>query len=88
MILFQKIIHQKINHLKPEELVAYAKQYDISITRKQAEKLLQLVKGKKIDVFNDQERIALLRQVAKITSKETAHKANELFWQFMNGNRK
>ncbi len=86
LILFEKIIQQKINSLKPEELVSYAKQYDISISINEAKQLLQLVQGKKINVFHEEERIALLKQIAKITSPETAKKANQLFLQFFNGN--
>lgn len=51
MILFEKIIQQKINSLKPEELVSYAKQYDISISINEAKQLLQLVQGKKSTCF-------------------------------------
>ncbi|MCY8096988.1 DUF2624 family protein, partial [Bacillus atrophaeus] len=38
--------------------------------------------GKNINIFDDQERLQLLKKVENITSKETANTVNELFKQF------
>ncbi|MCG8397884.1 MULTISPECIES: DUF2624 domain-containing protein [Bacillus] len=82
MILFQKIILQRLNQVTAEDLLKYSKQYGISLTRTQAAEVANLMNGKNINIFNDQERLQLLKQVENITSKETANTVNEIFKQF------
>ncbi|WP_243386303.1 DUF2624 domain-containing protein [Bacillus kexueae] len=83
MILFQKIVNQKINSLKYDELLNYAKQHQIPLTETQARQIVKLIRGKNINIFNDQERLQLLKQVANITSNETAQKVNKMFMEFI-----
>jgi len=84
MILFQKIVNQKINNLSYKELLHYAKQHNVSITEDQAKKIVRLVRGKNINIFEDKERLKLLKEISTITSQETAQKVNKLFLEFIN----
>ncbi|WP_243290580.1 DUF2624 domain-containing protein [Bacillus sp. FJAT-47783] len=83
MILFQKIVNQKINNLKYDELLNYAKQHQIALSETQAKQIVKLIRGKNINIFDDQERINLLKKIAKITSNETAQKVNKIFLDFI-----
>ncbi|MGG3033624.1 DUF2624 domain-containing protein [Bacillus stercoris] len=82
MILFQRIILQRLNQATADDLLKYSKQYGISLTRSQAVEVANLLNGKNVNIFNESERMRLLKQVETITSKETARTVNELFKQF------
>ncbi|NTU25073.1 DUF2624 domain-containing protein [Bacillus tequilensis] len=82
MILFQRIILQRLNQATADDLLKYSKQYGISLTRAQATEVAKLLYGKNVNIFNDSERMRLLKQVEAITSKQTAQTVNELFKQF------
>ncbi|MCY7783146.1 MULTISPECIES: DUF2624 domain-containing protein [unclassified Bacillus (in: firmicutes)] len=82
MILFQRIILQRLNQATADDLLKYSKQYGISLTRQQAVEVANLLYGKNVNIFNESERMRLLKQVEAITSKETAQTVNELFKQF------
>ncbi|KAF1679604.1 DUF2624 domain-containing protein [Bacillus mexicanus] len=82
MILFQKIILQRLNQATADDLLKYSKQYGIHLTRAQAIEVANLLYGKNVNIFNESERMRLLKQVETITSKETAQTVNELFKQF------
>ncbi|MEC1403763.1 DUF2624 domain-containing protein [Bacillus subtilis] len=82
MILFQRIILQRLNQATADDLQKYSKQYGISLTRSQAVEVANLLYGKNVNIFNESERMRLLKQVETITSKETAQTVNELFKQF------
>jgi 2,3-bisphosphoglycerate-independent phosphoglycerate mutase len=84
MNLYQQLIQQKIKTITPEELVSYSHDYGIPLTVEQAKKVLHIARTNKINVFDPQERKKWVKELAKITSPQTAKKANELFLKFIN----
>ncbi|MCY9218401.1 DUF2624 domain-containing protein [Bacillus haynesii] len=82
MILFQKIVLQRLNQVTADEVLKYAKQYGIHVTKTQALEVEKLVKGKNINIFNEEERNKLLKQVEAVTSKEAVQLLNQLFAQY------
>jgi Protein of unknown function (DUF2624) len=84
MNLYQQLIQQKIKMITPEELVSYSHDYGIPLTVEQAKKVLHIARTNKINVFDPQERKKWVKELAKITSPQTAKKANELFLKFIN----
>ncbi|PLR68159.1 MULTISPECIES: DUF2624 domain-containing protein [Bacillaceae] len=83
MILFQKIINQKLNSLDADGLLQLAKQNSLSIDRIQAQAIVKIIRGKNINIFDDAQRISLLKKVAAITSPATAQQVNQLLQQFI-----
>lgn len=83
MILFQKMINQKLNTLDADGLLQLAKQNSLSIDQIQAQAIVKIIRGKNINIFNDEERIRLLKRVAAITSPATAQQVNQLLQQFI-----
>ncbi|MCY7993400.1 DUF2624 domain-containing protein [Bacillus haynesii] len=83
MILFQKIVLQRLNQVTADEVLKYAKQYGIQVTKTQAFEVEKLVKGKNINIFNEEERNKLLKQVEAVTSKEAVQLLNQLFAQYV-----
>jgi hypothetical protein len=81
--IYQQIINQKIKKITPEELVSYSEDYGIKLTIEEAKKIIYIARNNKINVFNPQERIKWVKELAKITSPQTAKQANELFLKFI-----
>lgn len=82
MSIFQSIINHKINTISGEELLKYAKQFNISVNRQQANKIAEYLRGKNVNIFDDAQRTALIKQIAKIVGPETAKEVNKLFMSF------
>ena len=82
MAIFENIINHKISNITADELLKYAYQFQISITMGQAQKVAGYLRGKKVNIFNDSERTALIKEIARITSPETAREVNKLFVKF------
>ncbi len=83
MSLFKNIINKKMNSITVEELLSYSQQYQVAINRNQAKEIVKLIRGKNINLFDDNERHRLLKQVAQITSPEVARQLNTLFNQLI-----
>ncbi|OIK16577.1 tRNA methyltransferase [Bacillus sp. MUM 116] len=81
MRIFENIINHKINTITAEELLKYANQFNISVNRIQAKKISQYLRGKNINIFDDRERSALIKEIAKAAGPDTAREVNKLFMQ-------
>lgn len=82
MKLFENVVNHKINNVTYEEIIKYSKQFNVTISTDHAKKVEKLIRGKGINIFNDQERVRLIKDIAKITGPETAKQLNQLFQQF------
>ncbi|MEI5905820.1 DUF2624 domain-containing protein [Bacillus spongiae] len=82
MKLIQHVINQKMNRISGEELLKYAKQYSVKLSIKEANQIAQYLRGKNYDVFDDQQRSHIIKQLAKISGPKTAREVNRLFLQF------
>lgn len=80
--IFENIINHKINTITTDELLKYAKQFNISVNRNQAQKIAEYLRGKQVNIFDSNERAILIKEIAKVTSAETAREVNKLFMQF------
>ena len=82
MKLIQNMINFKVNSITGDELYKYAKQFNVSLSKGDAEKIATYLRGKRVDLFNDQSRAQVIKEIAKITSPETAKQINQIFIQF------
>lgn len=82
MSLFENIINHKISTITAEELLKYAKQFQISITQSEAAQIASYLRGTSVNIFNDVERGKLVKEIAKIAGVDTAREVNRLFLQF------
>lgn len=81
MTIFQSIINHKINTITAEELLKYADQFKISVTRQQAGKIAEYLRGKNVNIFDDSQRAQLVKEIAKAAGPATAREVNKLFIQ-------
>lgn len=82
MKIFENIINHKIGTITGDELLKYGKQFQIIITKQQADKIAAYLRGKQVNIFNDEERTKVVKEIAKIAGPETARAVNKLFIQF------
>lgn len=82
MKIFENIINHKIGTITGDELLKYGKQFQIIITKQQADKIADYLRGKQVNIFNDGERTRVVKEIAKIAGPETARAVNKLFIQF------
>lgn len=80
--IFESIINHKINTITAEELVKYANQFNITVSRGQAIKIAEYLRGKNINIFDNTQRAQLVKQIAKAAGPETAREVNNLLIQF------
>jgi hypothetical protein len=80
--IFENIINHKINTITADELLKYAQQFNISLNRLQAKKIADYLRGKNVNIFDDSQRAALVKEIAKSAGPETAREVNKLFMQF------
>jgi ribosomal protein L12E/L44/L45/RPP1/RPP2 len=79
--IFESIINHKINTITAEELMKYADQFNIAVSRVQAKKIAQYLRGKNINIFDDGQRAQLIREIAKAAGPQTAREVNKLFME-------
>ncbi|ENQ3104215.1 Protein of unknown function [Bacillus sp. 491mf] len=84
MNLIQQFVNKKINNMTSKELLKYSKEYEVPITSEQADKIVTLIQGKQINIYDIQERLQLLKQIATVTSPATAQQINTLFQKLIN----
>ncbi len=83
MNLIKQLVNKKLNHISTKELLKYSKEYNVPITTAQADQIVGLMKGKNINIYDNDERLALLKQIAQVTSPATAQQVNTLFQQLL-----
>lgn len=82
MKIFENIINHKISNITADELLKYATQFKINITKKQSVQIADYLNGKKVNIFNPSERVKLIKEIAKVAGPETAKEVNQLFILF------
>lgn len=82
MSIFENIINHKVSTMTAEELMKYGDQFKIAITKQQASQIAEYLRGKKVNIFNVEERTKLVKEIAKVAGVETARQVNQLFLLF------
>lgn len=80
--IFENIINYKLKTITRDELLKYANQFNVNLSKKQAELIAQYLRGTTLNIFNDTERAQVIKEIAKIAGPETAKEINKLFITF------
>jgi hypothetical protein len=81
MKIFENIINHKISTITADELLKYANQFKISVNRTQATQIAGYLHGKQVNIFDDSQRVKLIKEIAKVAGPDTAREVNKLFLQ-------
>ena len=88
MKIFENIVNHKVNNITGDELLKYAEPFKLQITKSQANKIAQYLRSTKVNIFDDKERVILIKEIAKIAGPETAKEVNKLFVLFTKDKKK
>lgn len=88
MKIFENIVNHKVNNITGDELLKYAEPFKLEITKSQANKIAQYLRSTKVNIFDDKERVILIKEIAKIAGPETAKEVNKLFVLFTKDKKK
>jgi hypothetical protein len=77
--IFENIVNHKVSNITGEELLKYAEPFKIEISKEEANKIAEYLRSKKVNIFNDRERVVLIKEIAKIAGPGTAKEVNKLF---------
>jgi hypothetical protein len=80
----QQMINYKINNLSVSQLMSLANQYNVDLTQEQASQILHILRRQQINIFNDQERLQLLKKIERIVGRSKAQQINNIFQSFIN----
>jgi TRAP-type C4-dicarboxylate transport system substrate-binding protein len=83
MNIIQQIVNKKLNAITTNELLKYSTDYQIPITVEQAQQVVTLIKGQNINIYNPEERLELIKKIAKVTSPSTAQQVNTLLQKLL-----
>lgn len=79
----KQLANQKINHLTPQELENLCKKYGLNINSRESTQIMRIIRSHPIDIFQEQERRKVLREIAKTTNPELAKSMEALFKRFL-----
>lgn len=80
--IFENIIIHKLKSITAQELLKYANQFQVKLSKNQAEQIAQYLRGNNLNIFQDSERAQVIKDIAKIAGPETAREINRLFLSF------
>ncbi|WP_147532379.1 DUF2624 domain-containing protein [Bacillus marasmi] len=80
--IFENIINYKLKTITRDELLKYANQFNINLSKAQSETIARYLRGTTLNIFNDSERAQVIKEIAKIAGPETAREINKLFVTF------
>jgi len=82
-IFIKELIKRKLNHISVEDLLQYGEQYEFSLTKIEAEKIVTYLRSNHIDPFRKNDRTKMFQALTEITDINTANKAQNLFDQMI-----
>lgn len=66
-------VNQKLNSMGPKELITLAAQYQLPISKKEAEQIVGILRRQTIDINNLSQRRQIINTIAKEVSPEKAN---------------
>jgi hypothetical protein len=82
-IFIKQMIINKMRQITPEDVLIYSQKYGFVISREQAIEISKYVRRKKLNPFDKREREKMLKDLSEITDRNTAIKANKLFYELI-----
>jgi len=79
----KQVINLKMNTLTSQELLRLGNKYQLYLSSQQADKIVELIKERKINVFNSLERSQLLQKITESTNSHIAQQIEYIFSKFI-----
>ncbi|MDL4841526.1 DUF2624 family protein [Aquibacillus rhizosphaerae] len=75
----QQMAVKKLKKISVDELLNYSKQYEIPLTKKQAQQITSYLGKTQLDPFEEKDRLQMFKKLAQLTDIKTAQKTQRLF---------
>jgi hypothetical protein len=79
----QQMVNYKINHITSSELISLASQYNVTLSSEQATQILQILRAQQIDIYNNTQRIQIMKKIEKVVGRSKAQQINQIFNSFV-----
>lgn len=83
MNFYQSFVNQRLRTLTPNEVVKLAPNNGVFIDLREASKVSRLLNSSNVNVFNKEERMALIDQITKITSSFVATEFDKIIQYYL-----
>lgn len=79
-----QLVNFKLNRITTDELLQLSGQYNITLSRNDAEKIVVILKQENIDISNKVQRKRILMKISREVSPAVASQVNKLIKSFLN----
>ncbi|MCL7747221.1 DUF2624 domain-containing protein [Halalkalibacter alkaliphilus] len=80
--IMQQIVNNRVNSLTVNELLSLASQYNITLTRQQAEKVISILRSEHIDVANQAQVQRIIHRLQTEVDPYVSSVVQQLLQQF------
>lgn len=81
----QQMVNEKVKNLNANELVKYANQYDIPLSKQESIKVIKIIKSQKqINIYDQKQKRKLINKIENVVSSQTATAAKKLLDKLSN----
>ncbi|OZM57710.1 hypothetical protein CIB95_04920 [Lottiidibacillus patelloidae] len=82
--IMQKLINHQIQNATLEQLLKYASKYNVSLTKQEAQVIVDVLRKNNIDIFDTNKRLKILKEIARKVNPTVAKKMNNILEQLIN----
>ncbi|MGM8213723.1 DUF2624 family protein [Virgibacillus sp. W0430] len=77
--ILKRIVVTRLQQLTNHELIHYGRKYRFTISLEEANQLTRYIQTAKPNPFEAKDRLKMYNEISRVTNKETAEKAEQLF---------
>ncbi|WP_377888462.1 DUF2624 family protein [Alkalihalobacillus sp. R86527] len=79
-----QLVNFKLNRITTDELLQLSGQYNLTLSRTDAEQIVQILKQENIDISNKAQRKRILMKISREVNPRVASQVNKLIKSFLN----
>lgn len=81
--MFKEVIRKKMTEVTPNELLAHANSYQITLSETQVNQIISILRKQQFDPFKKTDLIKMFGHLEQVTDQETVKKAKIILNQFI-----
>lgn len=81
--LIKQLVNQKLNRMTPGELERLGRKYGLNISARESVLVMEIIQSRSFDIFQNEDRRALLKEITKNTNPTLAKNIEALFRRFL-----
>lgn len=79
----QQMINYKINHMTPEQLYKLAVEYNVSLSKSQAKKVIEIIREEPVNIVDATQRKRILKKIGREVDPILARRIKVLLDTFL-----